>query len=199
MTAAIKPTAWWGRVRVYGTWITPEGEMIAGKVTAKLSTRLTSKTDRVIIPAGGLALQTDLNTTDASKPSLDIMLPATDDPDIDQAGTFAIVLTVALLPPYAAEPFTLSVIPLANRPTADGGNGVGIDLSAVIQAAPGGKVSGNTYSVGTPGGVALLSLDGLSVLNAAGQPITAAAGATGDAITTTLTTTDLALTAPVAA
>jgi len=158
----------WSLVRVYGTWTDYTGARLAGTYAVSISSRLTTTaTDDLIIPAGPYA-DGALSTT-VGQPSLSIMVPATDDPDIQQTGWY-VTVTVRFAGGQASETFVVPV-PIANRPTADGGNNLGVNLRTIPlsqQITP--QVA--LYGVGVAGGLALLSPDGVAVLDANGDPIT---------------------------
>jgi hypothetical protein len=165
----------WNLVRVYGTWVTPDGAtMLSGTYTITIPGRLTNSTDDRIIPAGTFA-SGQLNTTPGSGASLDIMVPATDDPDIEQ-DDWKLVITVKFS--GAAQEIYEIDVPVANRPSADGGNGAGVNLRQIALSA---QITPQIalYGVGVPGGLARLSTDGLAVLNANGDPITGTGGTGG--------------------
>lgn len=156
----------WSLVRVYGTWTDHQGMLLAGNYKIKVPTRLTNSADDIIIPAGVFASGT-LNTT-AGVPSLSVLCPSTDDPDIQQDG-WLLEVEVTFTFGLAGEKYVIEV-PIANRPLEDGGNGLGVNLRTIAltsQLPP--QVA--MYGVGVAGGLATLSEDGLAVLDADGNPI----------------------------
>lgn len=172
----------WNLVRVYGTWGVPNVEIpnewkkATGTYTVEIPGTLTNATDDVIIP-GGVILERALDLTEGT-PSLDIMVPATDDPDIQQSG-WKVTIKVTLA--TVVHTWVIDV-PLANRPIADGGNGLGVNLRTIaLSSSIQPQIA--LYGVGVAGGLARLSNNGLAVLDANGSPISA--GAWG-AITGTL-------------
>lgn len=157
----------WSLVRVYGTWVTHAGVKLAGKYKVTISARLTNSADDLIIPAGIFA-QGDLVVAEGV-PSLSLMVPATDDPDIQQDG-WLVTVEVSFSGAQLTERYTIEV-PLADRPIPDGGTGAGVNLRTIAlstQMPPQAAM----YGVGRPLGLALLSEDGLAVMDADGNPIT---------------------------
>ena len=73
------PSPSWDLVRLYGTWNNQNGTKKSGAYTVTIPQRVTSATDDVIIPPGVFA-SGKLNT--GAGPSLDLMVPTTDDPDV---------------------------------------------------------------------------------------------------------------------
>lgn len=156
----------WSLVRVYGTWTDHQGMLLAGNYKIKVPTRLTNSADDIIIPAGVFASGM-LNTT-AGVPSLSVLCPSTDDPDIQQDG-WLLEVEVTFTFGLAGEKYVIEV-PISNRPIEDGGNGLGINLRTIAltsQLPPQAAM----YGVGTAGGLAVLSNDGTSVLDSNGDPI----------------------------
>jgi hypothetical protein len=164
------PTPSWNTVRVFGTWRNLDGSLKAGTYKVELPARVTSSTDDDIIPAGTF---TTGNLTTSSAPSLSVLVPATDDPDIEQTG-WQVKITVSFTDNSAPEVYTIDV-PYANRPTADGGNNQGVDLR---QVALSGSVPQTValYKVGVPGGLARLNDDG-NVIDSDGEEVTGAGSA----------------------
>lgn len=156
----------WSLVRVYGTWTDHQGMLLTGNYKIKVPTRLTNSAADIIIPAGVFASGT-LNTT-AGVPSLSVLCPSTDDPDIQQDG-WLLEVEVTFTFGLAGEKYVIEV-PISNRPIEDGGNGLGINLRTIAltsQLPPQAAM----YGVGTAGGLAVLSNDGTSVLDSNGDPI----------------------------
>jgi len=161
----------WSLVRVFGTWVTHAGVKLAGKYMVTISARLTNSADDLIIPAGIFA-QGDLVVAEGV-PSLSLMVPATDDPDIQQDG-WLVTVEVSFSGAQLPERYVIEV-PLADRPVPDGGTGAGVNLRTIAlstQMPPQAAM----YGVGRPLGLALLSEDGLAVLDADGNPITGGGG-----------------------
>ena len=158
----------WSLVRVYGTWADAKGNMLSGTYKISVPARLTNSTDDLIIPAGTYDSGA-LNTT-PGLPSLSVLCPSTDDPDIQQDG-WKLTVEITLNGGRAPEKYILDV-PIANRPVEDGGNGLGVNLRTIAltsQLPP--QVA--MYGVGVAGGLAILSDDGTSVLDADGDPMSA--------------------------
>ena len=165
----------WSLTRVFGTWVDHLGNLLAGTYKIIIPARLTNSADDLIIPAG-LFAQGALNTT-PGLPSLSILCPCTDDPDIQQTG-WKVTIQVAFSGGQTTEAYVIDV-PIANRPIADGGNGVGVNLRTIAltsQIPP--QVA--MYGVGVAGGLAVLSADGQAVLDANGNPITGSGGGPAD-------------------
>jgi len=159
--------SWWDRVPVYATYITPDGDLIAGETSAELSTRLTSAKGDVIIPAGPIpSASVELQTTDPTQPSFRVMLPAVDDPDIDQYVTGWWITLRVRLAGHATETFVLDATSgLVMASTKNG-----LDLRTVIQNT---TTAAKTASLGlgVPGGIALVSRDGTYVTDADGNAL----------------------------
>ena len=88
----------WAKCRIVGTWADAEGYKLAGVTKAFLTHRLVVDPDNVMVPAGNYAPGSmELVHQDDSKPSLDFMAPATDDPAVratPEGAEWALVLTV---------------------------------------------------------------------------------------------------------
>jgi hypothetical protein len=136
----------------------------AGKYTVTIPARITNSTDDAIIPAG-LYDSGNLQTAVDDAPSLDIMVPATDDPDNEQDG-WKVIIKVTFTDGSKEETYTIDV-PYADRPATDGGTGNGVNLRTIALAQ---QIPQSTpmYRVGVPGGLARLDSDGL-VINADGS------------------------------
>lgn len=168
------PTPSWNLVRVYGTWRNlTDGSLKAGTYKVTIPTRVTNSVDDDIIPAGVFA-SGNLQTVVGSNPSLDIMVPATDDPDTEQAG-WTVQIVVSFTDGSITESYSIDV-PYANRPTADGGNNQGVDLRTVAISANLPQTQA-TYRVGVPGGLAKLNSAG-EVVDADGNTVTGSGGNT---------------------
>ena len=175
----------WSLVRVYGTWVTHAGLKLAGRYRVTISARLTNSADDLIIPAGIFA-QGDLVVAEGV-PSLSLLVPATDDPDIQQ-DDWLVAVEVSFSGDQAPERYVIEV-PLADRPTPDGGTGAGVNLRTIAlstQMPPQAAM----YGVGRPLGLALLSEDGLAVLDADGNPIESLATSVAKAVAYTITAAD---------
>ena len=161
----------WSLVRVFGTWVNHGGTKLAGKYKVTIPARLTNSADDLIIPAGIFA-QGDLVVAEGV-PSLSLMVPATDDPDIQQDG-WLVIVEVSFSGAQAAERYIIEV-PIADRPSPDGGTGAGVNLRTIMLTAQQPPQIA-MYGVGRRLGLALLSEDGLAVLDADGNPITGGGG-----------------------
>ncbi len=156
------PVSSWNLVRVYGTWRGMDGALKAGTYKVTLPARITNTTDDAIIPAGTYATG-PLQTSVDSSPSLDIMVPATDDPDNAETGW---KVTVAVtFPDAAGESYVLDV-PYQST---------GVNLRTVVLSASIPQQVA-LYKVGVPGGLAQLDSSG-QVVDANGDPVTGGTGA----------------------
>lgn len=166
----VAPTPSWNLVRIYGTWRGQDGALLAGKFKVTIPARITNSTDDAIIPAGVYA-SGDLQTTVTGSPSLDVLVPATDDPDNDQTG-WKVNIEVTFVS-AAGEKYVIDV-PVADRPVADGGTGVGVNLRTIAMSA---QIPQQValYKVGVPGGLAQLDENG-DVVDADGNPVTGGGG-----------------------
>lgn len=160
------PTTSWNLVRVYGTWRGMDGTLKAGTYKVTIPARITNVTDDAIIPAGTFATGA-LQTTVSGSPSLDLLVPATDDPDNAETG-WKVTVTVNFTD-AAGESYVIDV-PVASRPTVDGGNGLGVNLrTCAMPSAIPQQVA--LYKVGVPGGLAQLDSIG-QVIDSDGNPVT---------------------------
>lgn len=170
----------WTLVRVYGSWAhrvpTAETEddkwvRSPGEWTVTYPGQLTNVTDDNMW-TGGTYDSGELSVAEGEE-SIDVMIPATDDPDIEQAGE--IKATIRLVVNGVPVTYVIDV-PLANRPVESGGNGAGVNLRTIALASSIGPAVA-LYGVGTPGGLAKLSTDGTAVLDSDGDPIVGGGGA----------------------
>lgn len=149
------PTPSWNLIRLHGTWHNMDGTKKAGSYTVTIPTRITSITDDVIIPPGVYA-SGRLNVD--SGPSLDVMVPATNDPDITPHN-WSLNVTIVFNDQSPAEVYNVA-------PTLTGG---AINLRRVVlpsNATPPSAV----LLRGVPGGVAELDVDG-DVVDSAGVKV----------------------------
>ena len=161
----------WNLVEIRGTWTNHHGGKLPGRYEVKVPSRLTNYTDDIIIPAGVFAAG-DLSVVEG-EPSLSLLVPPTDDPDIDQTNW---LLEVNIVFSGAQNPETYHIeVPVANRPISDGGSGLGINLRqiAISQNIP---LRAVMYRLGGPGGLVLYTEDG-KLVNADGTPIEGGTGA----------------------
>lgn len=84
----------WNLVRLHGTWRKHDGTLYAGTATVIVPVRLVTAADDSIIPAG-VFYSAPLNTVDGA-PSLDIMVPSTDDPDVTAAEAWELTVVIEL-------------------------------------------------------------------------------------------------------
>jgi hypothetical protein len=181
------PTPSWNTVRVYGTWRNLDGTLKDGTFKVTIPARVTSSTDDDIVPAGTF-LQGTLQTSNTSNPSVDILVPATDDPDIQTTG-WNVQIVVTFTDGSATENYAIEV-PYANRPVVDGGDGAGVDLRNIALATSLPQ-SNPLYKVGVAGGLAQLDANG-DVVDAAGNPVTGAVDSVnGQTGVVALTATDV--------
>ncbi len=163
----------WSLVRVFGTWVDHQGVRLPGRYKITVPSRLTTAADDLMIP-GGIFASGELSVA-SNAPSLSILCPSTDDPDIQQSG-WKLAVEITFTGGQATERYTIDV-PIADRPAADGGSGLGVNLRTIALAQ---QITPQIalYGVGVPGGLARLSSDGTTVLNADGDPIAPGGGAT---------------------
>lgn len=166
------PSLTWNLARVFGTWRNLDGTLKAGTFTVKIPARVTDSTDDTIIPAGTF-LSGQLQTQNDAAPSLDVLVPCTDDPDIQQTG-WTVQIVVTFDDASATENYSIDV-PYANRPVGDGGNGLGVDLRTVALAVSLPQED-PLYKVGVPGGLAELNANG-DVVDANGNVVGSGGGA----------------------
>lgn len=171
------PTTSWNLVRLYGTWRAQDGSLRPGSYKITVPARITNHTDDAIIPAGIYA-QGALQTASNGAPSLDVQVPATDDPDNDQTG-WQLVVEVTF-PDAAAEKYSIDV-PIEARPVLDGGSGFGVNLRTVVLPVT-IPPSNPMYRVGVAGGLARLDESG-QVIDANGN-VVAGGGGGGTTLTT---------------
>ena len=163
MTGVVVPS--WDMGQVIGTWRKLDGTLRPGKYKVTYP-RVTNVTDDAIIPAGVFA-EGDLNVQPGAR-SLDLSLPATDDPDNAEA---AFIVTVAVSFDDAADETYNVAIPV----------GVTVNLREVIPAVSAIPLQQPHLKMGVPGGLAVLDAQG-RVLDGDGDPITGG-GSTVDGIT----------------
>lgn len=167
----------WTLVRVYGTWAQPDPSAAddsdwvrsAGTYTVTYPGRITNVDDDNMWTGG--VYETGSLSIAPGEESLDIMIPATDDPSIEQTGIKA---TVTINVNGTREVYVIDV-PTAARPVETGGSGAGVNLRTIALASSIGPAVA-LYGVGTPGGLAKLSSDGLSVVDKDGNPIAGGEG-----------------------
>lgn len=167
----------WTLVRVFGTWAQPDPSAAddadwvrsTGTYTVTYPGRITNVDDDNMWTGG--VYETGVLSTVPGEESLDIMIPATDDPSIEQTGIKA---TVTINVNGTREVYVIDV-PTAARPVETGGSGAGVNLRTIALASSIGPAVA-LYGVGTPGGLAKLSSDGLSVVDKDGNPITGGEG-----------------------
>ena len=167
----------WTLVRVFGSWAQPDPSAAddadwvrsAGTYTVTYPGRITNADDDNMWTGG--VYETGSLSVVPDEESLDIMIPATDDPSIEQVGFKA---TVTVVVDGTHEPYVIDV-PTAARPVETGGTGAGVNLRTKALAANIGPAIA-LYGVGTPGGLAKLSSDGTAVVDSDGNPITGGGG-----------------------
>lgn len=167
----------WTLVRVFGTWAQPDPSAAddsdwvrsAGTYTVTYPGRITNVDDDNMWTGG--VYETGSLSIAPGEESLDIMIPATDDPSIEQTGIKA---TVTINVNGTREVYVIDV-PTAARPVETGGSGAGVNLRTIALASSIGPAVA-LYGVGTPGGLAKLSSDGLSVVDKDGNPIAGGEG-----------------------
>lgn len=168
------PAPAWNLIRCYGTWNNLDGTKKAGAYRVSIPQRVSDATDDVIIPAG-IFLNGSLNT--GAGPSLDILIPAVDDPDISPQN-WAVNVTVNFNDGSAPETFNL-------QPSVSGG---AVNLRTIVLPSNAPPLTELLFR-GVPGGLAELDADG-DVTNAAGAKILGGGGGTGTGTVTTSGITD---------
>lgn len=150
------PVPSWNLVSVYGTWRSlADGSLLPGEFKVTYP-RVVNRTDDAIIPAGVFA-SGPLNTT--STRSLDLMLPATNDPD-NMEDAFQVRIDITFTSGIAPESYTIDV-PI----------GSAIDLATervTVKAIP---VQQPLLKMGVPGGIVISNAAG-QVLDGHGDPVT---------------------------
>jgi hypothetical protein len=154
------PAPSWASCRVYGTWHSPIGDMLTGTYKVSLPVRVTNAPDDVIVPAGVFA-SGSLAVVDGS-PSLDIMVPANDDPDNFPSG-FQLQVLITFTGSKTTELYVIDT-------PSDGE--VNLRTIVLVQSLP----APVPYMVkGVPGGLAELDADG-DVIDADGEKVIAGGG-----------------------
>ncbi|WP_052590799.1 hypothetical protein [Luteipulveratus mongoliensis] len=153
----------WGTCQAHGTWRSQSGDLLAGTYYVTVPVRITNAIDDVIVPAGQFATGT-LNVT-AGDPSLDLALPANDDPDNSPLG-WQITVKVVFVGSVATETYVIDT-PL--------GGSVNLREVVLPQTLP---PPAPVLLKGEPGGIAELDADG-DVLNAAGVKVLPGGGGGG--------------------
>ena len=152
MPGAVTPS--WDMGQVIGTWRKLDGTLRPGRFKITYP-RVTNVTDDVIIPAGVFA-DGDLNVQPGAR-SLDLSLPATDDPDnAEDAFTITIAITFT---DAAAETYNVAV-PVGGI----------VNLRTIIPAVSSIPVQQPQLKMGVPGGLAILDALG-RVLDGDGTPV----------------------------
>lgn len=163
----------WGTCNVVGTWHNQDGSNKDGTYTVTVPNRVCNATDDVIIPAGQFAAG-ELVTTLGQK-SLDLDLPANDDPDNSPVDWGQIQVVVTFKDKSKTETYVIDT-PL---------NGT-VNLRNVVLAAN-SPTQAPFLVRGVPGGVAGLNADG-DVIDAAGD-VVGSGGGGGSSITDVTVTT----------
>lgn len=161
----------WDKTRIHGTWYSHDGTRLPGTYIVTMPARVTVEQGEAIVPAG-VYTQGDLNATGTTDPSLDVMVPSNDDPDVTPLG-WQVKVEVNLTMP----------------------NGARVKENYVIDTPVGGTVNLRTIPIpqtispnqtmllrGVAGGVAALDTDG-DVIDAAGVKVTGGGGGGGGAST----------------
>lgn len=157
----------WDKTRVHGTWYSHDGTRLPGTYIVTMPARVTVEQGEAIVPAGVYA-QGDLNATGTTDPSLDVMVPSNDDPDVTPLG-WQVKVEVNLTMPNGARVKETYVI---DTPVGGEVNLRTIPLAQTIPATQ------TMLLRGVAGGVAALDRDG-DVIDADGNKITAGEGGGG--------------------
>lgn len=152
----------WNTCNVYATWHNQDGSNKDGSYSVTIPNRVCNGTDDVIIPAGVFS-SGPLVTTLGAK-SLELDLPANDDPDNDPVNWGQVIISVKFKDGAKDEVYVID--------TPVGGS---INLRQVILPAT-VPTQAPFLVLGVPGGAAQLSDDGTSVLDLHGNPILSGSG-----------------------
>lgn len=103
------------RVRVSADFTDADGRRLAGSYSTRIDSRLTStEGDDTIIPAGIVPSACGHLSTDDRRRSLDIKVPATDDPEIREDG-WRVIITVVFCGRRGSETYVLEDIPAGSE------------------------------------------------------------------------------------
>ena len=103
------------RVRVSADFTDADGRRLAGSYSTRIDSRLTSaEGDDTIIPAGIVPSACGYLSTDDRRRSLDIKVPATDDPEIREDG-WRVIITVVFCGRRGSETYVLEDIPAGSE------------------------------------------------------------------------------------
>ena len=103
------------RVRVSADFTDADGRRLAGSYSTRIDSRLTStEGDDTIIPAGIVPSACGHLSTDDRRRSLDIRVPATDDPEIREDG-WRVIITVVFCGRRGSETYVLEDIPAGSE------------------------------------------------------------------------------------
>lgn len=103
------------RVRVSADFTDADGRRLAGSYSTRIDSRLTSaEGDDTIIPAGIVPSACGHLSTDDRRRSLDIRVPATDDPEIREDG-WRVIITVVFCERRGSETYVLEDIPAGSE------------------------------------------------------------------------------------
>lgn len=165
------PSLSWQLIDAQGTWNNQDGSLKAGTYKVTVPVEITSQTDRVKIPAG-VFKSGPLNIT-AGSPSFAFQVPCTDDPDNNPQPDWKLLIEINFSDGSPKELYSVYA-PYADRPTADGGTGDGIDMVDFVAAAIIPQAN-PAYRIGVPGGLARYNDLG-QLIDAAGTPVTGGGG-----------------------
>lgn len=154
----------WAKARVVGIYEDADGARLAGAVTTSIDSRLTSIADKNTIVASGRIPSAckRLNTNEDLGPSIDVMLPSTDDTEIQESG-WKIILRVTFCEHRPAETYVFDK--LEGGKTYDLSEFVPIDSAAaealdssvrIIEGRPGVGIASITDADGD--GIATVTL-----------------------------------------
>ena len=169
------PSPSWNLVRVYGTWRGQDGSLRAGSYKVTIPARITNATDDAIIPAG-IYKEGVLQTAVDASPSLDVMVPATDDPDNLETG-WKVRVEVKFTDGAATENYQIDV-PVGSA---------GVNLRTIV-LSPNPVQQAAQLKVGLAGGLATLDADGAVVdafgvkVGTGGGAVDSVAGRDGDVV-----------------
>lgn len=158
------PSPLWDTHRVYGTWDNFDQTRKEGRYTVQIGTRVANAEGDVIVPAGEVD-SGPLNVENFAAPSLDLLVPANNDPSNSPLG-WVVVVTVTFHD-AAPERYVLET------PLGEETNLRQIVLPQEIAAQEPG------YLRGVAGGVAALDVDG-NVVNSDGDVVGLVESVDGD-------------------
>lgn len=154
----------WAKARVVGIYEDADGARLAGAITTSIDSRLTSVADtNTVIAAGRIPSACKrLNTNEDLGPSIDVMLPSTDDTEIQESG-WKIILRVTFCAHRPAETYVFDKLEggktydLSEFVPIDSATAEALDSSVhIIEGRPGVGIASITDADGD--GIATVTL-----------------------------------------